>query len=103
MEVKRKYDQVKITPSNHPYFAHGSWYFRHVLDEHSPLLQPRVKKIIVKSGGWPSDLNDHAKIRRCLSKDVFEIVSFLILASELKLSSYPWIAQLLLLSHVFRM
>ena len=35
----------------------GIWYARHVLDEHSPIVTPRVRRQIRKNGGaWPDRL-----------------------------------------------
>jgi hypothetical protein len=63
-------DEMDITPSTLPYFSKGAWSFRHVLNEHSPLLKTSVRERIQKMGGWPSDLNEHSHIRACLSESL---------------------------------
>jgi hypothetical protein len=76
LRIKRKYEEMKISPAKHPFFSHGALYCRHELDADSPLLKSKIRKRIRDSGyRWPSDLNDPAKIRDCLSKDVYDIVS----------------------------
>lgn len=77
LRIKRKYEEMKISPAKHPFFSHGALYCRHELDADSPLLKSKIKKRIRDSGGWPSDLNDPAKIHDCLSKDIYDIVSLL--------------------------
>jgi hypothetical protein len=66
----RMSDEMVITPSTLPFFLKGAWYFRHVLNELSPLLKPSVRERIQEMGGWPSDLNEHGSIRSCLSESV---------------------------------
>lgn len=75
LRLKRKFQELKLSPDKHPHFTHGALYYRHVLDENSPLLRSQIKERIRDVGGWPSDLNNPANIHDCLSKDIFDIVS----------------------------
>jgi hypothetical protein len=71
--IKRAFQQVQLTPDSHPYFAEGSWYLRHTLDQYSPLLKPSIRRVVREAGGWPTYLNDHDKIRKCLAADIFSL------------------------------
>lgn len=63
---KHVFSKMLIEASEHPFFKRV-WLARHVLDEHSPILKPRVRKQIRKLGGtWPERLNNHAAIRESL-------------------------------------
>lgn len=63
---KRIFSKLLIEASEHPFFKRV-WLARHVLDEQSPLLTPRARKLIRRSkGSWPQSLNNHAKVRDSL-------------------------------------
>lgn len=66
---------LKVVPSRQVVFGEAPWSFRHVLDGTSPLLKPDIRKQIKDLGVWPPELNDHDKIRGCLSPEVHAIVS----------------------------
>jgi len=70
--IKRAYTRVTVKPDFHPYFAKGGWYLRHILDHESPFLKPKVRAALKTLNGWPTRLNDHEAIRRCLATDIFE-------------------------------
>jgi len=60
---RRIFSKMEIQTDSHPFFKRV-WLAKHVLDEHSPLLDSKVKKMILKNDGyWPPELNDHASIR----------------------------------------
>ena len=42
---------VALEPSEHPYFKRV-WYFRHTLNQNSPLLDQSVRQHIMRDGGW---------------------------------------------------
>jgi len=66
----RKFHAIDIQPSTHPYFQ-MDWVAYHTLDQNSPLLKPRIRKMIEENGGyWPRELNNVVGIRRSL--DEFE-------------------------------
>ena len=63
---KHVFSKMLIEASDHPFFKRV-WLARHVLDEHSPILKPRVRRLIRKNGGvWPERLNNYAGIRDSL-------------------------------------
>jgi hypothetical protein len=60
---KRK---MLIEASDHPFFKRV-WLARHVLDESSPILKPRVRRQIRRNGGrWPTSLYTWSAIRNSL-------------------------------------
>lgn len=68
-------DKLKLERNRQVVFAKAPWSFRHILDETSPLLKPTVRNQCRELGCWPPDINNHEKIRHCLSPDVNAIVS----------------------------
>lgn len=63
---KRIFSKLLIEASEHPFFKRV-WLARHVLDEASPLLTPRARKLIRRNkGSWPESLNNHQKVRESL-------------------------------------
>lgn len=63
---KHIFSKVLIEASDHPFFKRV-WLARHVLDENSPILKPRIRRQIRKNGGaWPSRLNSYTAIRDSL-------------------------------------
>jgi hypothetical protein len=63
---KHVFSKLLIEASDHPFFKRV-WLARHILDEHSPILKPRVRKMIKKNGGrWPERLNNYTTIRDSL-------------------------------------
>jgi hypothetical protein len=66
MVTKHVFSKILIEASDHPFFKRV-WLARHVLDETSPLLKPRVRRQIRKNGGsWPARLNNCTAIRDSL-------------------------------------
>lgn len=58
--------QMMIEAAEHPFFKRV-WLARHVLDEYSPILTPKVRKMIRKNGGsWPEKLNSYNGVRESL-------------------------------------
>lgn len=63
---KHIFSKMLIEASDHPFFKRV-WVARHILDEHSPILKPRVRRQIRRNGGsWPARLNQHHHIREAL-------------------------------------
>ena len=63
---KRIFSKMTIEAGEHPYFKRR-WVGRHILDEDSPLVKPRVKRMIRKNKGyWPESLNDYAAVRESI-------------------------------------
>jgi hypothetical protein len=63
---KHIFSKVMIEAGDHPFFKRV-WLARHVLDEHSPILKPRVRRLIRRNGGgWPENLNSYDGIRDSL-------------------------------------
>lgn len=55
-----------IEAAEHPFFKRV-WLARHVLDEYSPLVKSKVRKMIRKNGGnWPEKLNSYNGVRESL-------------------------------------
>jgi hypothetical protein len=64
--TKHIFSKMHVEASDHPFFKRV-WLARHVLDENSPVLKPRVRRQIRKNGGsWPERLNTHYAIRESL-------------------------------------
>jgi hypothetical protein len=64
--TKHVFSKIMIEASDHPFFKRV-WLARHVLDETSPILKPKVRRQIRKNGGgWPSRLNNYASVRDSL-------------------------------------
>jgi len=63
---KRIFSKMTIEPCEHPFFKRV-WIGRHVLDGDSPLVRPRVKRLIRKNHGyWPERLNNYTAVRESL-------------------------------------
>jgi hypothetical protein len=63
---KRIFSKMLIEPGDHPFFKRV-WVGRHVLDDTSPIVKPKVKRQIRRNGGnWPSRLNNHEGVRDSL-------------------------------------
>lgn len=57
---------LQIETDKHPYFKRV-WNIRHVLDENSPLLSTKARRMIEENNGcWPERLNDHSAVREHL-------------------------------------
>jgi len=57
---------MHIEASDHPFFKRV-WLARHVLDDTSPIVKPRVRRQIRRNGGhWPERLSHHSGIRNSL-------------------------------------
>lgn len=98
IQWKRICDELTLLPSRKVVFGKAPWYFRHPLDGSSPLLKPEVRKRIKELDSWPPDLNEHEKIRGCLSPNVDAIVS---LHPGEMLSAFPVLLDSPLLSFLF--
>jgi hypothetical protein len=63
---KRIFSKMKIEAGEHPFFKRV-WLARHVLDDSSPILKPRVRRQIRRNRGyWPERLNNYAAVRDSL-------------------------------------
>lgn len=63
---KHIFSKLLIEASEHPFFKR-CWVATHILDEHSPILKPRIRKLIRRHGGyWPEKLNNYSSIRESL-------------------------------------
>lgn len=63
---KRMFSKMLIEASDHPFFKRV-WVGRHILDETSPIVKPKVKRQIRRNRGyWPSRLNNHEGVRESL-------------------------------------
>lgn len=63
---KRIFSKMMIEASEHPFFKRA-WLARHVLDETSPILKPKVRRQIRRNQGyWPSSLNSYEAVRNSL-------------------------------------
>lgn len=73
--TKRIFSKMDLEANDHPFFKHV-WFARHILNETSPILKPRVRRRIRRNNGyWPEDLNTHQGVRDSLSFNQI-IVSF---------------------------
>ena len=63
---KRIFSKMYFEQCEHPFFKRV-WVGRHVLNEESPLVRPRVKRLIRKNNGsWPKSLNNYVDVRKSL-------------------------------------
>jgi len=63
---KRLFSKMEIEAPEHPYFKRR-WVGRHVLNEDSPLVKPKVKRMIRKNKGfWPESLNNYTAVRESI-------------------------------------
>jgi len=63
---KRIFSKMYFEQCEHPFFKRV-WVGRHVLNRESPLVRPRVKRLIKKNNGyWPKSLNNFTDVRKSL-------------------------------------
>lgn len=63
---KRSFAPMHVVTRSHPVVQH-TWLVRHILNEHSPILQPWVREKIQACGGrWPTSLSDFKGIRKAI-------------------------------------
>lgn len=63
---KRMFSKMLIETGDHPFFKRV-WVGRHVLDDTSPIVKPKVKRQIRRNKGyWPARLNNHEAVRDSL-------------------------------------
>jgi hypothetical protein len=63
---KHVFCKMYIEAAEHPFFKRV-WVARHVLDDSSPIVKPKIKKMIKKNGGfWPEKFSSYSGIRACL-------------------------------------
>lgn len=63
---KRIFSKMMIEASEHPFFKRV-WLGRHVLDDTSPILKPKVRRQIRRNQGyWPERLNSYEAVRNSL-------------------------------------
>ena len=63
---KHIFAKMMIQAGEHPFFKRV-WLARHVLDDTSPLLTPRTRRLIRKCDGyWPEHLNNYEGVRQSL-------------------------------------
>ena len=63
---KHIFATMMIQAGEHPFFKRV-WLARHVLDDTSPLLTPRTRRLIRKCDGyWPEHLNNYEGVRQSL-------------------------------------
>ncbi|KAG7353710.1 inward rectifier potassium channel [Nitzschia inconspicua] len=63
---KRTFSKMVIEAEEHPFFKRV-WLGRHVLDETSPIVEPKVRRQIRQNNGyWPERLNDYRAVRDSL-------------------------------------
>jgi hypothetical protein len=66
VQHKHVFSKLMIEAPEHPFFKR-SWSATHILDEHSPIVKPRVRRLIRKNGGyWPEKFHNHKSIRESL-------------------------------------
>jgi hypothetical protein len=66
VQHKHVFAKLMIEAPEHPFFKR-SWSATHILDEHSPIVKPRTRRLIRKNNGyWPVKLNNHKSIRESL-------------------------------------
>jgi hypothetical protein len=63
---KRIFSKMLIEASDHPFFKRV-WLGRHVLDDTSPILKPKIRRAIRRNNGyWPERLNSYEAVRDSL-------------------------------------
>jgi len=66
LATKQIFSKMVVEAGDHPFFKRV-WLARHVLNEHSPIIVPRIRRQIRKNGGaWPDRLNTHEAIRESI-------------------------------------
>ena len=64
---KRIFSKLVIEAAEHPYLRR-IWLARHVVDETSPLLTPRARRLLKRNGGWwPESLNSYEGVKKSIS------------------------------------
>jgi len=64
--AKRIFSKMYFEQCEHPFFKRV-WVGRHILNGESPLVRPKVKRLIRKNNGyWPKELNDYTSVRQSL-------------------------------------
>jgi hypothetical protein len=64
---KRIFSKMMMEASEHPFFKRV-WLARHILDENSPLIKQKTRRVIRKCGGyWPEHLNSYQGVQESLS------------------------------------
>jgi hypothetical protein len=63
---KHIFSKMVLEASDHPFFKRV-WLARHILDENSPILKPRIRRLIRRNDGqWPDQLNNYTGVRDSL-------------------------------------
>ena len=63
---KRIFSKLLIEASEHPYLRR-IWLARHIIDETSPLLTPRARRLLKRNGGWwPESLNSYEGVKKSI-------------------------------------
>lgn len=66
---RRIFSHLELMTDSHPSFKRV-WILRHELNEQSPLLKRKARKMIAANGGkWPEELNNYKQIRRNIHFD----------------------------------
>lgn len=61
------YHKLEIESDTHVFFKRA-WIVRHVLDETSPLLSPKCRRMIANNDGyWPKELRNSQAVRNCIN------------------------------------
>ncbi|KAL7560430.1 hypothetical protein ACA910_016179 [Epithemia clementina (nom. ined.)] len=72
---QRIFSRLEVETQNHPFIQH-TWIVRHILDENSPILVPRVREAIQLCGGrWPKALCELKSVKSAILFDQI-LVSF---------------------------
>jgi hypothetical protein len=66
---RRIFTKLELDVPDHPFFKRV-WSARHTLNEHSPLLSNKARRLLRENGGfWPAALNHHAAVRASIHFD----------------------------------
>ncbi len=58
------FSKLDIESDQHPFFKRV-WNIRHILNESSPLLSSKAKRLVEQNGGfWPEELNSYKHVRK---------------------------------------
>eukprot|EP00548_Thalassiothrix_antarctica_P000651 CAMPEP_0194141542 /NCGR_PEP_ID=MMETSP0152-20130528/10945_1 /TAXON_ID=1049557 /ORGANISM="Thalassiothrix antarctica, Strain L6-D1" /LENGTH=384 /DNA_ID=CAMNT_0038840197 /DNA_START=492 /DNA_END=1646 /DNA_ORIENTATION=- len=64
---KRIFSKMRLEACDHPFFKRV-WLARHVLDDNSPVLTQKVRKLIRRNGGyWPENYNSYEGVHESLA------------------------------------
>jgi len=67
MVNRRIFSKMRLEACDHPFFKRV-WLARHILDEHSPLLTQRIRKLVRRNGGfWPENYNSYEGVHESLA------------------------------------